>query len=90
MKIQGKEYKARFISVLILEKAVLITTKMDELQPKLLDPVSETEYKALWLQLCGLILDGDISTLDYALISAQDKADILSFFTQSVPSETQK
>ena len=63
MTIQGKEYQAKFISVLVLEKAVIITTKMDELQPKLLDPASETEYKSLWLQLCDLILTGDVAAL---------------------------
>jgi hypothetical protein len=87
MTIRGKEYKARFISVLTLEKVMLITSKLDELQQKLLDPQAETEYKALWLQMCALIVEGDVSGLSLDVISASDKAEVVGFFTQLANSE---
>jgi hypothetical protein len=85
--IKGKEYKAKFISVLTLEKVMLITSKLDELQQKLLDPQAETEYKALWLQMCALIVEGDVSGLSLDVISASDKAEVVGFFTQLANSE---
>jgi hypothetical protein len=87
MTIQGKEYKARFISVLTLEKVMLITSKLDEMQQKLLDPAVETEYKALWLKMCGLIVEGDVSGLSLDVISASDKAEVVGFFTGLARSE---
>lgn len=88
MTIKGKEYKAKFISVLTLEKVMLITAKLDELQKQLLDPKNEAEYKSLWLQMCGMIVEGDVSGLSLDLIQAQDKAAVVDFFTQLVRSET--
>ena len=90
MTLRGKEYKARFISILTVEEVVLLTSRMEELKPKLLDPEAKAEYKKVWLEICALMFEGDVSSLSRDVISSEEEQEIVSFFGQSVRSGVPK
>lgn len=88
LEINGKTYKAKRMSALVVEMAFFQAEKMDELQKQILDTKKREEYTKLWLEYCDLFLEGDIHALDLGVIDQEAKGKIIGFFVSLAGSKT--
>lgn len=96
IEIGGNKYHSRkvsqrdpYLSAIAVEDLFLISEQLDELLPKR-DKESREKYRALWLELCGICLEEDVSPLALEKITPKDKRVLVDFFGLLAASATGK
>lgn len=98
LKVRNREYSAKTlpdggISLLLMQKAIQSDVRLGDAreawQKDFENAEKEKAYKSAWLSHCGLLLNGDVSSLDIDKLRPMEVEEINDFFISLVGRETQ-
>lgn len=77
MTIRGKTYEPKYISVIVFERFMFFMDRM----MKAREEGKFDDYEKTWLEVCGVMLEGDVSGLALDKINPIEMKEVSDFFT---------